>query len=82
MTVPVRYCGSLTLQVATDPRSQLHHLAVSFGCVWLLSDRDFRVPPEVAPWAGSGRSNGGLLGVCCRVTGWWFCGLFSATEAH
>nr|KAF6410711.1 hypothetical protein HJG63_009159 [Rousettus aegyptiacus] len=55
VTVPVRYCGSLTLQVATDPRSQPHHLAVSFGCVWLLSDRDFRVLPEVAPWAGSGR---------------------------
>lgn len=31
---------------------------------------------------GVWEKNGGLLGVCCRVTGWWFCGLFSATEAH
>lgn len=71
-----------TPQVATLSRSQPYHLAVSFGRLWLLSDGDFRVPPEVAPWAGSGRGNRGLLGVRCRVTGWWVCGLFSATEAH
>lgn len=47
--------------------------------LWLLSDMDFRVPPEIAPWAGSGRDNGGLLGVRCGVTEWWVCGLFSAT---